>query len=390
MWPKYSIWRFAPTESTKPTFEREVPSFAFFRGGGVPSFEGEVCLLSSWRSEDLKLALATNYCGSCGVRYLRVHARMEGINEETRRFVLEKMEHKTATGFPYRLIYPEGTLIGSQVYLTGTATPQCLCLDAETLEWKVLKVENWSGAALSPCLVEDSIMSIMVETAENLVVLHDLVLNSCTRRPVVFPHGVLAGGFTADYIEFKRQLAVFGGILAVEQRSSSVLAIVDADTLDVIVPKVSGSPPSARNGHASCARNCANEATVFVYGGRTNGRHYYHDLFLLHCEFDTFRWSRARENNAPGSSYSSLTYVAGKVFLFGGFNRNCDDLKDFRIYEVASKSWHNVDNTGKYGIIGDVNKTSAHTAVNCSKGLFFIGGFGDRRFPWTYILRPES
>ena len=313
---------------------------------------------------------------------------MAAIGAETRKFAWTKLPYEESPG-PHRLLYHAGKLVGKRLYIVGTATEACLCLDIETMEWNRIPVENWRSSANEACLVNDCIFSIfhLRRERENTVVLFDIVLNSCIERSIIFPQGVLDGGYTADYIEYQHRFVVFGGIG--NSVSSKALVIIDADTLEVNKPKASGTPPSARNGHASCTVNGASEATVFIYGGRNSGE-YYHDLYLLHCRLNSFRWSRARDSRATGSSYSSLSHIAGKLFLYGGFDSHYNDINSFRIYELESESWHEVGSTGKYSVLGKMDATSAHTAVNSPKGLFFIGGFGKRLFPWTCILRAAS
>ena len=299
------------------------------------------------------------------------------------------------------LTFSLANLVGSRVYVFAASLPFSAYFDTIAMKWVQLGPIPHKFSECSSVLVDDVIMSCTLDEARiSSVWVFDQILDEWTPHYIDYPENVIPHRAMLEYVDFARMIVVFGGYIYNGQshptpvETNNSLVRIDVDTLEAYVPQASGSPCPPRNGHASCVLMTGKEATIFIYGGQaSNGPK--NDLYLLHFRQNRFRWSNgALSSFGIPCSAPSLTFVAGTLILYGGFNSNYADTNGLAIYELESNEWHVVTkrrksgddhNEAKYQIDELPGESSTHRTFLTSKGLLVVGGFG-RKFPWISIL----
>lgn len=104
----------------------------------------------------------------------------------------------------------------------------------------------------------------------------------------------------------------------------------------------SGSSPSPRSGAASVIV----DAHMYIFGGYGGGGR----LDDFHCfDLDNTRWSCVEPSSGltPGMRENNgLIEFRGKLYLFGGYNGQ-QWLNDLFSFDLFTKEWHNVDQSGQ-------------------------------------------
>lgn len=106
--------------------------------------------------------------------------------------------------------------------------------------------------------------------------------------------------------------------------------------------KSSGASPSPRSGAASVIV----DAHMYIFGGYGGGGR----LDDFHCfDLENTRWSRIEPSSGltPGMRENNgLIEFQGKLYLFGGYNGQ-QWLNDLFSFDLITKEWHNVDQSGQ-------------------------------------------
>ena len=180
---------------------------------------------------------------------------------------------------------------------------------------------------------------------------------------------------TGQFIERTRQFVCFGGyegaVPHLDGYSSGVWAL-DTEWMSWRRPKVKGPVPLA-HGQASCVV----DTKIFAYGGKhVTGA--LHSLHVVDCAGDTLQFSQvAKCASYMGRVFASLSYVNGRLILWGGYNHDQQDCSDLFVFERPSFQSHPVS-AGRYNKYSYKNKMSAmygHCAFVRGKEVWIVGGF---------------
>ena len=325
---------------------------------------------------------------------------MTGITKDTKHFgevkILIKQDNiaEEFSGPGTELTYYAANVVGSRIYMFGPKLkiPNVFYFDTARWKWELLETEMRGLRDNSSVLVDDRVMGLigLAEPSKGLLVF-DLSLNEFSLHSIKFPTDLIPKRSISEYIGSARTMVVFGGY---EQKTVNALVGINVDSFEVSVIKASGQASPPRHGHVSCIVVREHDATIFIYGGG-NGSNPQNDLYLLHYRKNRFRWSQGVVNSDGIKCFSpSLTYVEGKLFLYGGFDKALDDIGGIYVYELDTESWHVVTrkqkgisdtNTHGYCIDADLGDTSTHRTFLCSRGLLILGGY-ERKFPWVNVL----
>lgn len=299
------------------------------------------------------------------------------------------------------ITYHTSTLVGGRVFMIGRLsatnhsrqTNNCCYFDVAKLEWVWLEVLGPAFGGHQAILVDDAIFlygngTTAAQAKERLWKL-DLVGLEWTTVVLKTPLPVSQKGCACAFVEDSRELVSFGGFSP--NGFTDVLLFLHVDTMNWYRPKQTGAVPCARSAHATCSVSTQEETTVFIYGG-FNEDMYFNDLYMLHVRAGACRWSKPQVHDVcPPVAYPSITYVDGRVFLFGGFNSDLDDTNVLVVYDRDRRRWQKITgaSAGEYHVKGVVQSNSVHRAVSCHRGILFFGGF-NREYPWVDMLCAEK
>ena len=294
------------------------------------------------------------------------------------------------------LVYPKksrisATLVGHRVYVHGyfgsnaQSTRRLACYSLRHSVWKWYATDLPSLKNHTTVLARDSLYVFSGTTSSrfyssdirrvDLITKETTLVNTIGVRPPERMFGA------ADYLERTNELIVFGGRItrnsqAVLSNSVWVNRLEDGIWAEMVTK---GESPSRRRSHASCC--VANK--LFVYGGLPANNELLCDLHVLDCSALPFTWTQLASNNGFRRGAPSLSYVAGRLFLFGGFESTGSCVRTLSTYSLRDNKWGEVlsreiaiqdDVVENMTFVGTTSTSSRHSAVCVSKGIIFFGG----------------
>eukprot|EP00802_Teleaulax_amphioxeia_P005903 Tamp_05907.p1 GENE.Tamp_05907~~Tamp_05907.p1 ORF type:complete len:772 (-),score=126.19 Tamp_05907:439-2754(-) len=140
---------------------------------------------------------------------------------------------------------------------------------------------------------------------------------------------------------FARQLVVFGGFSEYGDCENDI-AVLDMDSWNWFVPKLTGEPPSPRMAHSATRFG----KDMLVYGGycvpETDGEKcYLSDVFVL--KTDTWTWSTPEMSSAVPSSLERAGHLAEAIndvlLIVGGRGETPQDLCDIWTLDTTNWVW---------------------------------------------------
>ena len=319
------------------------------------------------------------------------------IREDTRalRYHVEYPEAPRGWYATQSLTYFSVNLVGHYLIVIGRIGQGRLCIiDLKENRWRWPSTTNVHLDMANHCtvLVDDKLISVCGTHCANDVdpVVFDVVADTWEtgRMRTVGKKPVPRNYPVAEFLERPRWLVIFGG-LTFTQGPSNDLSVLDVDTKTWLNPVVKGQPPSPRYSHCSC---CVGH-NLFVYAG-CGDTDYFNDLFCLSQVEQRWQWS-----NLPVKGYdreslvnSTLSYVSGKIIIYGGFDNHLIDQSELCVYDVESAWLYSAEsdafgsiNRDVYSINRKLPVNSSHRAVVTSdQKVILIGGF-TLDFP-QYIL----
>ena len=282
------------------------------------------------------------------------------------------------------------TLVGSRVFVVGTQHGSMFVFDTLTLQWMRPDIEDCPFSYSEAFLVEDILYVYGQRSYAAKCVFWklDLVLLESSEEELSLPKRRTSNGYTCSFLEDTRQMVLLGGVQV--KTKEDMLLVAHIDTHLVSVPKQTGSLPSPRYGHAVCCISAPSKTTLCVYGGRSAESTYYNDLHLLTISGGRYSWSVAKEfNRCLSVAYSTLTYMDGRLLLYGGYDLDLEETDMLLLYDLREDEWHRIGPELAYSLEGRCRENSAHRAIRCHQGVLFLGGFA-REIPWIDILRVSS
>ena len=193
---------------------------------------------------------------------------------------------------------------------------------------------------------------------------------------------------TGQFIERKKQFVCFGGY---QGGLATTSYFQDVWALDVIAmrwhkPKLKGTLPVA-HGQASCVVGMQ----IYIFGGKHVDQPN-HSLCLLNCENSVFQCTVLRScANTMGRVFPSLTYINGRLLLYGGYDARQEDRNELFVMEEPYFEPHlvvyskNALTEYKYSSREHVKCIYAHCALVRGKELWIFGGFNNLSSP--FVLR---
>lgn len=157
-------------------------------------------------------------------------------------------------------------------------------------------------------------------------------------------------------------------------------------------PKVSGSPPGARDGHSACIIN----NRMYIFGGYEEGvQKFSNEVFSL--MLSTMTWSLIKVRGgkpARWRDFHSATGIGDKMYIFGGrsdragpYHTNnevyCHKLQ---IFDTLHQTWHEPQVTGSMPC-----GRRSHSAFTYKSELYILGGYNglyDVHFDDMYKFNP--
>ena len=261
---------------------------------------------------------------------------MRRITRETTHFELVRFQTDLAncrwSGDPDGI---SATLVGSRIYMLGQTTDELntevkLCyldLISKTSVWE--SVETPDLGVHYAFLVNDSFLVITEQVLYEL----DLILAEWTPLPTRSTPPCYLVDYVCAFVEESRRIIFFGGEDG-GQRVNPTYAI-GVDSLEWRIVRVTGKPPSARDGYSACSMSRKGETIMFVFGGRVKNVFFFNDLHALHCYGQAHRWSQIKlQTSLQRVAYSSIVNVSGMLFIYGGFNSDLADTDNLVRYDI--------------------------------------------------------
>ena len=222
------------------------------------------------------------------------------------------------------------------------------------------------------------------ENYSNKVRKFDLVLHNwvevAVRSTFASPGGLEL--FGSGFLEKRNEFVVCCGEgPSGAQNKTWVFEVKDAKWR---VPVVKGYPPSKRDLVASCT----GEDCLFIYGGMRKSVQL-SDLYVLNCTTSRFHWSRMLV--APGLPRVSatLSYVNGRLLLYGG-KREGAFTSDLFIVDLSDTNKTLKEVTPERGtLLNESLETAGHAAVVSQSGLYILGG-SMRHIGNVFVLQGRS
>ncbi|CAL9116970.1 uncharacterized protein LOC135634069 isoform X1 [Musa acuminata AAA Group] len=176
-------------------------------------------------------------------------------------------------------------------------------------------------------------------------------------------------GHTAVLVD--KRLFIFGGCgksVTHEEKYFNDLYILDTETLTWERAVTSGTPPSARDCH-SCS---SWKNKIIVLGGEDSSDFYLADVHILNA--DTLAWEPMKTAGKifPPRAGHTTVALGSNLFVFGGFTDARNLYDDLYVLNVESRSWSKVipENRGpsaRFSVAGD--------CLDERKGIIvFLGG----------------
>ena len=192
-----------------------------------------------------------------------------------------------------------------------------------------------------------------------------------------------------ELVESMGEFVVFGGIGEGDRLFNDTFCF-NVEAQAWTVPKIKGTAPSARYGHASCSAG----RTMFVYGGEgveeeeAEGEGEaaaipvkYDDMYTLSFANHAWTWSAVDTgaNTPPGRSVCSFTLAAGRIFMYGGRSME-GEMSDLYFFDIKTKTFHKVkestDDKKSFFVQPNSIKVSYHKATYAAHKLIVLGGRG--------------
>uniref|UniRef100_A0A7S0R239 Uncharacterized protein n=1 Tax=Pyramimonas obovata TaxID=1411642 RepID=A0A7S0R239_9CHLO len=146
-----------------------------------------------------------------------------------------------------------------------------------------------------------------------------------------------------------------------------------------IRPKVSGTVPPGRGGHASCALG----SKLYVFGGANRSPEAFKDLWCLQTDGGNYSWTKENPKapegvQLPARSGATLTAVGDRLYIFGGQDPETGIcFNDVVVYEPDSQTWDRIAAKG-----GSPPPRHSHTACCChTNRILVFGGSGQTGSP---------
>eukprot|EP00928_Gymnodinium_smaydae_P057146 TRINITY_DN40421_c0_g1_i1.p1 TRINITY_DN40421_c0_g1~~TRINITY_DN40421_c0_g1_i1.p1 ORF type:complete len:635 (+),score=81.80 TRINITY_DN40421_c0_g1_i1:41-1945(+) len=178
------------------------------------------------------------------------------------------------------------------------------------------------------------------------------------------------GGHSATVIG--HDLVIYGGANSEETFGDVyVLNLVNHQWRRLPTSGPSGSNgPGRRTGHASAA---GARGEMFVFGGYDADGEFLNDLWVLtrNDEGGSAAWSRLEPSGRVPTAREahSLTYIDGKLVLFGGYTAAGVTVNDAYAYDVQTQRWSHLKVAGALP-----PRRQAHAAVRHGRKLVIAGG----------------
>ena len=130
---------------------------------------------------------------------------------------------------------------------------------------------------------------------------------------------------------------------------------------------------------------CGNENRLYLTWNDDNRT----KLYILANRSGKFYWSKPVVSGFRPNAVEegTLTYAAGRLFMFGGFDLVASSL--LHIYSIEMNEWHNVEynSTAAYNVTGTPISAASHCAVALDDKLMVFGGLS-MEFKNCRILEP--
>ena len=188
---------------------------------------------------------------------------------------------------------------------------------------------------------------------------------------------------TGQFVERRKQFVCFPGYAGRYNASAyfQEFWVFDVETMQWHKPTVNGRFPQA-HGQASCVV----DTKIYFFGGKFVGQPR-HVLYVLDCSRPVLQCTSLREcHSAMGRVFASLSYVNGRLLLFGGYDERQEGRKELFVFESSSFEPYSVsdksrEGTDRYTCSGSVQKMYAHCAFVRGHDLWIIGGFYNKSSP---------
>ena len=177
-----------------------------------------------------------------------------------------------------------------------------------------------------------------------------------------------------EYVESVNMIVIFGGYYDNDRNRGNDLWRLSMDSMTWCETIAKGEAPSARSNHASCS----DSNTVYIFGGYKRVERL-NDLHILSFTPSSITWSQPVTSGfTPGGRSShSLSFVSGKLILFGGSNGA--GMNEVAVLDLRSMRWHCANRSdnqgGQYVLKGGEHPGVYHAAtVGPCGNLFVFGG----------------
>ena len=306
------------------------------------------------------------------------------------RFRWENVEPKNGGGAQYaehHCYYLTTSLVGPHVVMigrygregAGSNRSMLLTLNHAQRKWKWESIEGPYITEHAAMLKDDFILAYGGRDANNLmqndVWKLDLALKEWSKLPVVGPSPPERAYCSGDLLESTGDVLVFGGLITESdpRQYTNELWMLDFSKLQWCMPEVKGTPPKRRYGHASCSVG----NRVFYYGGKDKDT-FHSDVLILEQSvlgYKSFHWVVLDVDGVTPRTGHSLSYISGRLFLFGGFAVDTY-VGDVDVFDLKRKVWAGDEGKTDDDILIE-NKDglySAHSMVATSDKLLVFGG----------------
>lgn len=260
-------------------------------------------------------------------------------------------------GYPTERGWPAITrsvLLGSKIFVFGLFTEKgrgnfesqayVFYVDINVREWSGIRLREKNLDLSAAVVVNDQVFCFgtnrarTTEASSEIVVfdavLLDLGVKTAYDSQQNGYHQVLSG-CSANYLESKGQIVVFGGGF---RELTNALYVYNLASSSWAFVKAKGSFPAARAHHNSCVQN----ETIFIYGG-VSRQGPYRDLYTLTYVGICLVWSRPDifGRNALPKMCHTLTSFRGGLILLGGGHYRSSDSKCFTL-SLDTWTWNRI------------------------------------------------
>lgn len=299
--------------------------------------------------------------------------RMRWIEKHTTGFPLEE------SGYPTHTV---GKLVGGRIYVFGVfhspVTSERLfgeCIfyyfDVKKLRWIGTQVRGPNLEMAAVVLVDDCLYMFGGSVFQEPEVspdfwLFDIPLGQFrVLRTYGASHQYDTESATAEFLQRKNQIVVFGGFHSYDGRENK-LRVYHVGINKWISVETKGSTPSGRYLHASCVHN----DVIYISGGRCR----YDDEGAIHTlqyVGEHMLWTKpVVSGNIPQYRYGhTMTVLFGKVFVFGG-QEVYGATADCYVYDPITNIW--------LKHFSSPHSNFYHMAIAVKDELFCFGGTGRR------------